>query len=181
MIKQTVFMVMATVVACAPAMAQIYKCPDASGRAVIQQMPCTNGKKLEVKPASGQAQAPVLAPASAASDAKKPMTEAERLNALTEESARERRRMSLEERAVPGAWADIENHRGACDRMQAKLRAEQYKYEQNLYGKTHAAQMASEMAASAAQCDIRDRELNATFKRTVEACKKVGGCAAVAP
>lgn len=36
-----------------PASAQIYKCPDASGRTVIQQLPCTDGQILNIKPASG--------------------------------------------------------------------------------------------------------------------------------
>lgn len=47
----------------APAMAQIYKCPDASGRTVIQQLPCAGGKVLEVKPASGHADAQAAADA----------------------------------------------------------------------------------------------------------------------
>ncbi|MFD2379166.1 DUF4124 domain-containing protein [Ottowia pentelensis] len=29
----------------APAMAQIYKCPDASGRTVIQQVPCMGARR----------------------------------------------------------------------------------------------------------------------------------------
>lgn len=37
----------------ASAHAQVYKCPDASGRTVIQQAPCMDGKKLDVKPAMG--------------------------------------------------------------------------------------------------------------------------------
>ncbi len=36
-----------------PAQAQVYKCPDASGRTVIQQAPCMDGQKLDVKPAMG--------------------------------------------------------------------------------------------------------------------------------
>lgn len=39
--------------ACGAASAQIYRCPDAAGRTVIQQQPCTGGTKMEVKPASG--------------------------------------------------------------------------------------------------------------------------------
>lgn len=33
--------------------AQVYKCPDASGRTLIQQLPCTGGTELNVKPATG--------------------------------------------------------------------------------------------------------------------------------
>lgn len=35
------------------ARAQVYKCPDASGRTLIQQLPCTGGTQLDVKPATG--------------------------------------------------------------------------------------------------------------------------------
>lgn len=35
------------------ASAQVYKCPDASGRTLIQQLPCTGGTELDVKPATG--------------------------------------------------------------------------------------------------------------------------------
>lgn len=38
---------------CAAANAQVFKCPDAHGRTVIQQAPCTGGQELDVKPASG--------------------------------------------------------------------------------------------------------------------------------
>ena len=48
---------------CLPATAQVYKCPDASGRTVIQQIPCAGGKSLDVKPASGHG---LTAPASSA-------------------------------------------------------------------------------------------------------------------
>lgn len=36
-----------------PVAAQVYRCPDASGRTVIQQLPCTGGTQLEVRPAGG--------------------------------------------------------------------------------------------------------------------------------
>lgn len=35
------------------ASAQVYKCPDASGRTVMQQTPCAGGQKVIVQPASG--------------------------------------------------------------------------------------------------------------------------------
>lgn len=35
------------------ASAQVYKCPDATGRTVIQQAPCLDGQRLTVKPATG--------------------------------------------------------------------------------------------------------------------------------
>ena len=36
--------------ACVPAMAQVYKCPDASGRTVLQQTPCAGGARVDAKP-----------------------------------------------------------------------------------------------------------------------------------
>lgn len=33
--------------------AQIYRCPDAGGRTVIQQLPCAGGQTLDVRPATG--------------------------------------------------------------------------------------------------------------------------------
>lgn len=33
--------------------AQIYKCPDATGRTVIQQAPCSDGREMNIKPATG--------------------------------------------------------------------------------------------------------------------------------
>ena len=39
------------------AWAQVYKCPDASGKTVIQQMPCAGGKAMDVRPASGHSDA----------------------------------------------------------------------------------------------------------------------------
>lgn len=42
--------------ACAgAAQAQVYKCPDADGRTVLQQIPCVDGVKLTIKPATGPA------------------------------------------------------------------------------------------------------------------------------
>lgn len=40
-------------IAALPAAAQVYKCPDATGRTVIQQVPCAGGQKIDVKPATG--------------------------------------------------------------------------------------------------------------------------------
>ena len=51
--NQRTVLILALLPLTTPAMAQIYKCPDASGRTVIQQMPCAGGKTMDVKPASG--------------------------------------------------------------------------------------------------------------------------------
>lgn len=177
-------LMLAASLACAPAMAQIYKCPDASGRTVVQQMPCAGGKQLEVRPASGGgAPAPLASASAAASGAKvaPQMTEAERLNAQTAASQRERRRRELQQIFVPEANAAVYNQRAACNKRVADLKAGQYQYRQNLYGKTHAAQVASEMAAVTAQCDTKDRELVNNHNTLLNECKQLGGCAAMAP
>ncbi|RYF58458.1 MAG: DUF4124 domain-containing protein, partial [Comamonadaceae bacterium] len=43
------------VFAAASASAQIYKCPDASGRLLLQQTPCSGGRQASIRPASGEA------------------------------------------------------------------------------------------------------------------------------
>ena len=45
----------ATLLLAAPAWGQVYQCPDAGGRTVIQQVPCMGGKAMDVRPASGHA------------------------------------------------------------------------------------------------------------------------------
>ncbi|MFV0678987.1 DUF4124 domain-containing protein [Ottowia sp.] len=165
-----------------PAAAQVYKCPDASGRTVIQQMPCAGGAELDVRPASGRAPVPAAATAaSGAANAAPAMTEAERINAATDASARKRRMQDLQEREVPRARSAMYAHRDACKKQIADLDAGQYKYRQNLYGKTHAAQVASEKAAVSAQCDTKDRELKTNFDALLAECRSLGGCASITP
>ncbi len=179
--NQRTVLILALLPLTTPAMAQIYKCPDASGRTVIQQMPCAGGKTMDVKPASGlEATRTPLQPKGTASGAK-PMTEAERLNALSDQSARERRRGDLEEIFVPRARAATYAHRDDCKRRQDNLRAGQYEYRQNLYGKTHAAQVAAEVAAVSAQCDTKDREMVADHLRLLNECHGLGGCKGMTP
>lgn len=165
----------------APAWGQVYKCPDVSGRTVIQQLPCAGGKTMDVKPASGKSAGRAALQPEPGASAAKPMTEAQRLNALSDQSARERRRRDLEEVFVPRARAATYAHRDECKRRQDTLRAGQYEYRQNLYGKTHAAQVAAEVAAVSAQCDTRDRELVADHLRILNECQGLGGCKDMRP
>ncbi len=101
------------------------------------------------------------------------MTEAQRLEGVIAASQRSRRAKELRERVLPEAEQARVAHRAACEQKQKDLAAQQYAYRQNLYGKTHAAQIASEMAAAAAICETRDREL----KEAVDALEKE--CAAL--
>ena len=66
MIKPQPLVLAALALLCAPAWAQVYRCPDASGRTVIQQVPCAGGQQMNVKPAAGKAGADVAATRSAA-------------------------------------------------------------------------------------------------------------------
>ena len=147
----------------APAWA-INKCNVADGKVVFQDTPCAGkGEQLTVRPASGTAPvAPVAVPGAVR------MTEAQRLEELVSNSVRERRRRDLEQLFIPQAKAATEKHRAACADSQTRLEASKYAYKQNLYGKTHAAQIASEMAAAAAVCETKDREL----KENLEALRK---------
>ncbi len=165
MIKKTVFLA-AVLLAVPPAWA-INKCTNADGQTTFQDAPCAGkGHVVEVKPASGAAQKPVAL----ASGAKAPMTETQRIEAQIAASQADRRKRDLQERLVPAAVASVASHRAACEQRQAYLADQQYAYKQNLYGKTHAAQMASEMAANATTCDIKSRELQANLDALAKEC-----------
>ena len=182
MIKTPPLALAALALLCSPAWAQVYKCPDASGRTVIQQMPCAGGKEMAVKPASGHAATkPPAAAASGSAPAAAKMTEAERLNALSAASAKERRRRELQNIVVPDTRAAMYAHRDRCAAELKALKARQYEYVQNLYGKTHAAQIASEMAARSAQCDTQDRANRTQFDTVLAECVGLGGCASIKP
>ncbi|MBO7411950.1 MAG: DUF4124 domain-containing protein [Ottowia sp.] len=162
-------------VACVAMSAQawaIHKCVGANGKPVFQDAPCRGeGQAINVRPASGRA---ASKPQAAASEE---MTEAERINARTEASIRKSRRNELQEFHVPNAQRAIARHRQDCEQRLEALKADQYRYEQNLYGKTHAAQRASEMAAEASSCDRRERELSENLEKLLGECRQLGGCA----
>ena len=150
-----------------PAWAVMHKCTQADGRITYQDKPCENGKgeAIDVRPATG-----VKPVQEATVDGKKSPTEAERLEALVAQSQRERRRRDLEERLIPNTQSERVRHRYQCTEQQKSLQERQYAYKQNLYGKTHAAQIASEMAAAAALCDTRDRELGESLQKLHDEC-----------
>ena len=164
----------------APAMAQIYKCPDASGRTVIQQVPCAGGKTMDVKPASGHAPAPVLVPAdagaAAGSAAGRPMTEAERINARTEASQRDRRRDELQNRGVPNADAAVGATRRNCQDQMARLEAQRGTAKNNLAGATFLQSLATQMQAVSTRCDTEERMRRDEYLRLLGECKTLGGC-----
>jgi hypothetical protein len=65
------------------------------------------------------------------------------------------------------------DHRSACERRIAALTASQGAYVQNLYGKIHAAQMASEKAAAAVMCDTKERELKEDLDHLAKECAEL--------
>lgn len=173
---------LAALLLAAPAMAQIYKCPDANGRTVIQQVPCMGGKAMNVRPASGHdpARAPVPAPADAAvgggAAAAKPMTEAERINARTEASQRDRRRDELQNRGVPSADAAIGATRRNCRAEMARLEADRGTANNNLAGATYLQSLATQEQALQMRCAAEERTRRDDYQRLLAECKSLGGC-----
>ncbi len=174
---QTIFLTALLFALCAPAWA-INKCTGADGKIAFQDAPCQGrGEVLSVKPASGRVGAGAAARI-AAPGASAPLhaSEAQRIDAQVVASQRERHLHDVETLFVPqAAWA-IDTHRRACEQEQNDLASGQYKFRQNLYGKTHAAQVASEMAAASARCETRDRELREQLAAQKSECVALGGC-----
>lgn len=170
---KTAYLFLAALVAAAPAWA-INKCTGADGKVVFQDAPCTGkGESVTVRPASGSSARTV---ASTDTPGQKPLTEAQRIEQQVAESQKERRLRELTQREVPRAEAAVQQNLSACAEEQESLKSGQYRYVQNLYGKTHAAQMAAEMAAAASRCETRDRELRDRVERLKAECQKLGGC-----
>lgn len=147
----------------------VNKCTRADGKFVFQDAPCApgTGGKIDVRPATGAAIAPEPLPAGSAPR----KTEAERLDELTAASQKDRRRWDLRDRLVPQARDALSKHQSDCAAKQRELADRQYEYRQNLYGKTHAAQMASEMAANASLCDTKQRDLKETLDTVQRECE----------
>lgn len=150
----------------------INKCTAPDGSTVFQDAPCAGkGSSITVRPASGPA------PSAAQSSTTEPkQSEAQRIEAGIAKSQRERRLRDLQEREVPRAEAAIQQNITACERQQADIQARKYRYVQNLYGKTDAAQAAAEQAAAAARCDTKDRELRTIAEKVKRECVELGGC-----
>jgi hypothetical protein len=154
------------------AAAAVNKCIGPDGRVVFQDAPCAGkGETITVRPASGAAPGQ---PAGAAQGARQ--TEAQRIEANVAASQKERRLRDLTQREVPAADAAIESHLLACQDEQRRIESGKFAYVQNLYGKTHAAQVAAEQAAAASRCDTKDRELRAQAQRVRKQCTDLGGC-----
>jgi hypothetical protein len=151
----------------------INKCTSPDGSTVFQDAPCQGkGGAMVVRPAAGQAK-----PAATEKDRQaQPLSEAQRIEASIAASQKERRLRELTQRLVPQADAAVQTNLANCRTEQARLEREQFAYVQNLYGKTHAAQKAAELAAAATRCDTRDRDLRTSADTLRTECKVLGGC-----
>lgn len=157
------------------AFGQVYRCPDAKGRVIIQQAPCAGGSEMNVRPASGLAPEP--AANSTEPSAAKPITEADRINARTEASQRERRKFELEHRGVPEADVAIANSRRDCQTQLNELDASRGSARNNLAGATYLQSVAAQMQVVATRCDTQERALRDSYDRLLRECKQLGGCA----
>lgn len=143
---------------------QIYKCGN-----TFSQQPCgTTNETITVKPASG------ATGARASSSTPGSMTEADRLNALTEKGLGETRRRNLEDIEVPGITARIAQTREFCAQQQAALEARKYAYVQNMWGVTNRAAVANEQTTLALKCDSDIRLLQERLASYQAECQKLG-------
>ncbi|MBE2262247.1 MAG: DUF4124 domain-containing protein [Burkholderiaceae bacterium] len=153
----------------------INKCKGADGKFTFQDAPCEagTGGRIEVKPATGDVEGTRATATAPAAGASRPQTEAQRIEAQIAASQRDRRARDLRDPYIPEAIAALELHRRDCEATQASLQASQYAYKQNMYGKVHAAQVASEMAAHAANCQRREAELKDNLAALRKECAQI--------
>lgn len=137
--------------------AAVNKCTGPDGSVAFQDAPCAGkGEAVVVRPASGSGG---LAPGG--------VSEAQRINAAIDRSAAARRVVELDALLIPRATQALQRHQLRCTQQRAELERSQYAYRQNLYGKTHAAQMASEMVQLTLDCEREEKALLRTL-RTLE-------------
>jgi hypothetical protein len=167
----------------------VYRCTEPGGRVVFQEMPCP-GRGAEVlvrpaNPASPGAGAAPGAPASAAAPAPAatpappaPESQVERLNRLSDQMQSQRRVQELELYLVPRAQNQIAQHRAQCDREYRELQQKKTLASNNLAGATWEQSISTEMAALAARCDSRSKELLTNLELVRSECRALNGCGA---
>lgn len=128
----------------------VNKCTWPDGRVSFQDAPCAGqGGAITVKPATGSAPAPVAGGS----------TEAQRINAQIDRSAAARRVVELDALLIPRAAGALDAHLRRCEQERRAIENSQYAYVQNLYGKTHAAQKASELVQHTLDCERKEKDL----------------------
>ena len=148
----------------------VNKCTGPDGKVTFQDAQCAaKGETLVIKPASGLGTLP-----DTAGNTKN--TIVQRMEATVAASQKQRRLSEVETIYLPQSQLVMEQHRRSCEQEQKDLASGQFKYVQNLYGKTHAAQIASEMAAASTRCNTKDRELKEQLDALRSECTSLGGC-----
>jgi hypothetical protein len=102
----------------------------------------------------------------------------ERLNRLSDQMQAQRRRQELELYLVPRAQNQIAQHRAQCDREYRDLQGKKTLANNNLAGATWEQSISTEMAALAARCDSRSRELLTNLELVRSECRALSGCGA---
>jgi hypothetical protein len=128
----------------------VNKCTGPDGKVSFQDAPCAGkGGAIDVRPASGST---TVQPATA-------RAEVERINASVAASAQARRVIELDALLIPRAHDAIAKHLNECAQKRRHLEGSKYAYQQNLYGKTHAAQKAAEIVQLSLDCERTERAL----------------------
>lgn len=155
----------------------INKC-TIDGQVVFQDAACPGkGEAIKVRPASGSAPAATTEPTAGGDQpVKKPLTEAQRIEAKVKISQDARRKTELEERLVPNTTQAIWSQRQGCDREFEALRNKKRSANNNLAGATWENSISSEMAAVATRCDSKARELESQLEALKKECAELGGC-----
>lgn len=158
----------------------INKCTGADGRVVFQDAVC-NGKSetLNIRSSGKDAINGVAASApspQAGTGQAKPMSEAQRIEALVLASQNDRRKTDLEVRIVPNAFAAINQQRAQCDVELKSLQERKLGAKNNLAGATWEASISSEMTAIATRCGTRNTEVREDYSTLLKECQMLGGC-----
>ncbi|MDQ0068984.1 hypothetical protein J2W34_000758 [Variovorax boronicumulans] len=149
--------------------AQVFKCPDATGRMQFQQTPCSGGSggKLDVRPASGPAAASTGSQANGAPGVggeKKSFTDT-----LAEERLQRERWVRLND-----AKLDSDRQRAACEQEQRAMASRTASSNNNLAGATRNQAIASEMQAAATTCQNRVSGADRLVDRLQGECDRMG-------
>jgi hypothetical protein len=155
--------------AASSATAQVYKCPDSTGKLQFQQTPCVGsaGSKVEVRPASGPdptkaAVSPAAAPGSGGE--KKSFTDT-----LADERMQRERWVKLND-----AKLDADRQRVACEEQQRAMASRTASSNNNLAGATRNQAIASEMQAAATTCQNRVSGADRLVDRLQAECDRQG-------
>lgn len=147
--------------------AQVYKCPDASGRLSMQQTPCAGGSKVDVRPASGHDPVAAKQPAATAGAGAAPQKSYS--DQLADERAARERWLRLND-----AKLAVDRQRALCDREQAAISDQKRYSNNNLAGATRDNAISNEMQAAATACASRVRSLEGEVNRADAECTRAG-------